>query len=61
MSLETWVGLARNGLCVVSDTLPERFDQFGRYANGMSTMNYLIAPLQLAAVVFNVPGALGLP
>lgn len=63
MSLETWVGLMRNGLCVVSDTMPDRFDQLGRYAslNGMSTMNLLIAPLQVAAVVFNVPGALGLP
>lgn len=61
MSLETWVGLLRNGLCVVSDTLPDEYDQFGRFANGMSTMNALIAPLQFAAAIFNLKGAIGFP
>lgn len=61
MSLETWVGLARNGLCVVSDLMPESLDQLGRWPNGMTTMNYLIGPLQFAAVLFNVQGALGFP
>ena len=39
MSLETWIGLARNGLCVVADTLPDEYDQFGYFENGMSTLN----------------------
>ena len=61
MSLETWIGLARNGLCVVADTLPEHYDQFGRFESGMSTLNALIAPLQFAAAVFNFRSALKLP
>ena len=58
MSLETWIGLARNGLCVVADTLPDEYDQFGYFENGMSTLNALIAPLQFAAAVFNARAAL---
>ena len=61
MSLETWIGLARNGLCVVADTLPDEYDQFGYFENGMSTLNALIAPLQFAAAVFNAKAALKLP
>ena len=61
MSLETWIGLARNGLCVVADTLPDEYDQFGYFENGMSTLNALIAPLQFAAAVFNARAALKLP
>ena len=57
MSFETWVGLLRNGLCVISDTLPEEYQQFGYFENGMSTLNALIAPLQFAAALFNLRGA----
>lgn len=57
MSLEVWVGLLRNGLCVISDTLPEEYQQFGYFENGMSTLNALIAPLQFAAALFNLRGA----
>ncbi|KAJ1448616.1 hypothetical protein M885DRAFT_538599 [Pelagophyceae sp. CCMP2097] len=69
--METVVGLFRNAFCVCADTFPKTHflhapnaTAAAFYAAGAavpSGFNLLIAPLQFAAAIFNLRGALNLP
>jgi len=59
--METWIGLARNGMCVIHDMEWAGQGLLGpvqSFLPDMNVMNGVIAPLQAAAVYFNfVSGA----
>jgi len=54
----TWVGLLRNGGCVLKDLLDAQHALMRPKFGAVSLMEAFIAPLQLAAVVFNISIAL---
>ena len=57
MSVETWVGLLRNGACVIQDMDYLSFLKFSRKGYpGVTLVGSVIAPLQGAAVLFNLHG-----
>lgn len=58
--METWVGLARNGMCVIHDMEWAGQQPLQPFLPNMKVMNGIIAPLQAAAVYFNAVGGAGL-
>mmetsp|Transcript_58993 Transcript_58993/g.118447 ORF Transcript_58993/g.118447 Transcript_58993/m.118447 type:complete len:356 (+) Transcript_58993:109-1176(+) len=61
--METWIGLFRNGFCVLHDfeiAGQSLFQPIQSFFPNMKVMNTFIAPLQAAAVYFNFMGGLAL-